>query len=158
MKEMIYNNRKDKISLLQSRLQEASTAVNTPSNSGESSHDRRKLLEESKRMVVAAKDLSNLTSYSPQAKWSTAIAEITDCADCLTAAAQDAIASTSVYHSQLVNTEVTQVLHALHAALCASEESRLQKDDALSLRALTHLQSTSNQLLHAISTSAAATT
>ncbi|KAK6744501.1 hypothetical protein RB195_011304 [Necator americanus] len=148
----------NRISNLQSRLNEASSTVNTASNSSDIGHDREKLLEESKRMAVAAKDLSKISSSSPEPKWSTAIAEITDCADCLTAAAKGAISSTSVYHSQLVNTEVTQVLEALHNALCAAQESRIQRNDSLSLKAMTHLQSTTNQLLHAVSTTIATAT
>ncbi|ETN72554.1 hypothetical protein NECAME_04457 [Necator americanus] len=148
----------NRISNLQSRLNEASSTVNTASNSSDIGHDREKLLEESKRMAVAAKDLSKISSSSPEPKWSTAIAEITDCADCLTAAAKGAISSTSVYHSQLVNTEVTQVLEALYNALCAAQESRIQRNDSLSLKAMTHLQSTTNQLLHAVSTTIATAT
>ncbi|KHJ80035.1 hypothetical protein OESDEN_20300 [Oesophagostomum dentatum] len=107
-------------------------------------------------MAVAARELSQASRTPPDLKWSLAIAEITDCADCLTAAAQEAICSTGVYHSELFNTEVTQVLKALHEALCAAEECK--KNESMALKAMTNLQSAANQLLYAISTTTSATT
>ncbi|CAJ0596683.1 unnamed protein product [Cylicocyclus nassatus] len=146
-----------RVERLQARLQEAHASANPSSNSTQAD-DQHKLLEESKRMVVAANEFSQIKCSVPESKWSTAIAEVTDCADCLTTAAQQAICSSSVYYSQLFSTEVTQVLQALHDALNALEEARTKNDDSISLKPMTNLISRTNQLLHASSTTSSTTT
>ncbi|XGW14361.1 hypothetical protein V3C99_000572 [Haemonchus contortus] len=152
----------NRVSTLQSRFNEdnvgterttTSTSCSSSSSVNESTNrSRQKLLEESKRFAVAAKDFSQISFSSPETKWDAAVAEITDCADCLTTAAMDFTVTASVYHSQLVSTEVTQVLDALHKALEDAQESRSNQNDFLALKSMTRLQSTSNQLLHAVST------
>ncbi|WKY01745.1 hypothetical protein Q1695_015614 [Nippostrongylus brasiliensis] len=144
----------DRVSSLQQRLQgeDSSAKMTSSSSSSASTVDNCHLLEESKRVAAAAKELASISFSSPEAKWSTAVAEITDCADCLTTAALDSKTATNVYHSQLVTTEVTQILDALHSALCDAQESRRQKNDQLSLKSMTRLQSATNQLLYAVST------
>ncbi|KAK5965774.1 hypothetical protein GCK32_009976 [Trichostrongylus colubriformis] len=157
----------NRIGDLQSRLhhgngdtdRSTSTSCSSSTNTNDSTNlSRQKLLEQSKRIVAAAKDLSQISYSSPDGRWDAAVAEITDCADCLTTVALDSIAAGSVYHSQLVSTEVTQVLDALHTALQDAQEARHQQNDFVALRSMTHLQSTTNQLLHAVSTIAASST
>ncbi|KAJ1358029.1 hypothetical protein KIN20_016331 [Parelaphostrongylus tenuis] len=143
------------ISALQLRLHEInstqkSSSTSSPSATTDSSHDRRELIEESKRIVNAAKDFATISCSMPEAKWNVAVAEITDCAECLTTAAIAVASESNVYYSQLVFTELTQVLEAIHSALSDAQQSRLEQDDTLMLKSMTNLQSATNQLLYAV--------
>ncbi|KAE9418835.1 hypothetical protein Angca_000304 [Angiostrongylus cantonensis] len=143
------------ISALQSHLREIdstqkSSSSSSPSAIMDSNHDRQELLEETRRIVNVAKDFAALSCSIPEAKWNVVVAEITDSAECLTAKALAVVSGSNVYYSQLVVTELAQVLAAIHSALSDAQQSRLQHDDSLMLKSMTNLQSATNQLLYAV--------
>ncbi|KJH47984.1 hypothetical protein DICVIV_05919 [Dictyocaulus viviparus] len=152
-----------RISALRIRLDEIRTVekLSTASSSfvaASSSQDRRQqLLEESKRIVNAAKDFASISCSSSDAKWNATVAEIVDCADCLTSAALAVLSESNVYYSQLITTELIQTLTAIHSSLNDAQQSRLNNDDNLMSKSMVNLQSAVNQLMYAITSSSSTT-
>ncbi|CAI4230442.1 unnamed protein product [Auanema sp. JU1783] len=112
---------------------------------------RMQLLEDGKRTATVARELAQINISTEDVKLQALVAEITDAVDCLCSSALEVMANSSVYHSQLISTELQQVLTSLSDSLNDIMLSTSHEDRSICVKSLGHLTSAANQLVHAIS-------